>query len=256
MWPDALKQLDTTFESLAENLEFDVALLRAVQSDPASATLRFWESAQYAVIVGRSNDIDREVDGAACQCDDVPILRRPSGGGAVVLGPGCLCFSLALPIPARQADIGISGVTRAVMQQLATSLTTPEEEIVVRGISDLVLRDRQFPRRVRCADHDPLQVSLADQAQHGPHSGPYERKFSGNAQRWLRNAFLHHGTILYDFDLDRITRYLKLPSRQPDYRQGRPHAEFVTNLARSRESLVRSLSDGWNAFVVTSDRHK
>lgn len=214
MWPDSLKLLDATIESLAENLEYDLALLREVQSDPASATLRFWEAARYAVVVGRSNDIDREVDIAACQADDIPVLRRPSGGGAVVIGPGCLCFSLALPIPDNHSEIGISGVTRAVMQRLATSLSTPEEDILVRGVSDLVLQNR---------------------------------KFSGNSQRWLRTAFLHHGTVLYDFDLDRLTRYLKFPSRQPDYRQDRPHREFVTNLTRSRDSMVRSLSDGWKA---------
>ena len=49
------------------------------------------------------------------------------------------------------------------------------------------------------------------------------RKICGNAQRWKRRAFLHHGTILYDFDLAKIERYLRLPARQPDYRAGRAH---------------------------------
>lgn len=215
MWPDSLRLCDATLASPTENLDFDLALVRAVQADPAAATLRVWEAAQHAVIVGRSNDIEQEVDVAACQADGVPIVRRPSGGGAVVIGPGCLCFSLALPIPGHHAELGISGITRAVMQHLAASLAVPHEDVQVQGISDLVLRNR---------------------------------KFSGNSQRWLRTAFLHHGTILYEFDLERLERYLNQPSRQPEYRQGRPHREFVTNLTRPRESLIRSLAGTWNAI--------
>lgn len=219
MWPDSLRLCDVTCPSVAENLDFDLALLRAVNHDPAAATLRFWESARYAVVVGRSNVIEREVDVAACQAEDVPILRRPSGGGAVVIGPGCLCFSLSLPIPRDSETIGITAMTRAVMQRLAKSLSMAAEEVQVQGISDLVLGNR---------------------------------KFSGNSQRWQRTAFLHHGTILYDFNLDRLARYLKFPSREPDYRSSRPHRDFVTNLPRSREAIMQLLARSWNAVQVES----
>lgn len=217
MWPETLRFCDVTRPTLAENLDYDLALLREVEADPAAATLRCWEAAEYAVVVGRSNDIEREVDVAACQAGDIPIVRRDSGGGAVVIGPGCLCFSLALQIPTEFADVGITGVTRAVMQRLADALDSPAEPVSVAGISDLVVQGR---------------------------------KFSGNSQRWKRAAFLHHGTILYDFDLVRLARYLKSPSREPDYRQGRSHLGFVTNFQRSREELTARLSAGWNAVLI------
>ena len=38
----------------------------------------------------------KDVDEPACRADGVPVLRRASGGGTVLLGPGCLCFSLVL----------------------------------------------------------------------------------------------------------------------------------------------------------------
>ncbi len=214
MWPRFLQSLDATHASLEENLAYDVSLLDAAERDPSACVLRFWESSSYGVVVGRSNDIGREVRQTACQADEVPIVRRASGGGAVVIGPGCLCFSLVLPIPAELPQLGVSGVTRAVMQRLADALRAPAEIIQIQGISDLVLGDR---------------------------------KFAGNAQRWKRRAFLHHGTILYDFDLPRIARYLETPSRQPDYRGGRGHGEFVVNLRRSREDLMESLLHAWNS---------
>lgn len=216
MWPESLQACDITRETLAENLAGDLSLLEAVNVDPVAAALRFWEPADYAVVVGRSNVIEREIDVVACQTDAVPILRRASGGGAVVIGPGCLCFSLALPIPSEFPALGISGVTRALMQRLAVALSSSSEIVSVQGISDLAIDGR---------------------------------KICGNSQRWLRMAFLHHGTILYDFDLARLDRYLKHPSRAPDYRHGRTHLDFVANFLRPREELVRRLSQAWNAVL-------
>jgi lipoate-protein ligase A len=77
------------------------------------------------------------------------------------------------------------------------------------------------------------------------------RKFSGNSQRWLKNAFLHHGTILYDYDLPRISRLLKFPSRQPEYRLDRPHQHFLGNLACSRSDVMYRLSQ---AFLAISEK--
>ena len=60
------------------------------------------------------------------------------------------------------------------------------------------------------------------------------RKFSGSAQRRLREHILVHASLLYDFALDRIGRYTLMPPRRPDYRGGRSHEEFVTNLPLPR----------------------
>jgi lipoate-protein ligase A len=70
-------------------------------------------------------------------------------------------------------------------------------------------------------------------------------KFSGNAQQRKRRFFLHHGTLLYGFDPDRIGRYLKPPGRQPEYRRGRPHQEFVTNLPADAATLKELLVAEW-----------
>jgi lipoate-protein ligase A len=215
MWPARLRSLDATSPHATENLARDIALLDETDVDAARAALCVWESSSYVVVAGRSNVVEQEVDLSACVADGVPVLRRASGGGAVVIGPGCLCFSLALPIPHATSSLGISGVTRAVMRRLAQGLSTAGVPVAVQGVSDLVIGDL---------------------------------KFCGNAQRWRRRAFLHHGTILYDFDLARISRYLREPARQPEYRRGRSHHEFVTNLNRSRAELIDRLRETWNAF--------
>jgi lipoate-protein ligase A len=78
------------------------------------------------------------------------------------------------------------------------------------------------------------------------------RKFSGNAQQRKRHHLLHHGTLLYAFDLARVGRYLRPPPRQPEYRAGREHTAFLRNLALSAEELLRRLRAVWQADVEGS----
>src|SRR5207302_10594060 len=73
------------------------------------------------------------------------------------------------------------------------------------------------------------------------------RKFSGNSQQRKRDYLLHHGTLLYDFDLARVGRYLRMPSRQPEYRGRRDHGDFLTNLPLGAADLKRRLRRAWGA---------
>ena len=54
-----------------------------------------------------------------------------------------------------------------------------------------------------------------------------------------------HATLLYDFPIDLIDRYTRMPSKVPDYRQARPHADFLTNLPMPRARLVDALRSAW-----------
>ena len=65
-----------------------------------------------------------------------------------------------------------------------------------------------------------------------------------------RTHFLYHGTLLYDYDLDRIARCLKTPPRQPAYRNGRPHREFIANLSLEKSRLASLIRSAWNAEDV------
>ena len=71
------------------------------------------------------------------------------------------------------------------------------------------------------------------------------RKFSGNSLRCKRNHILYHGTLLYDFPLQQISALLKMPPRQPDYRQQREHDDFVMNLDTNADRLRQLLTEQW-----------
>jgi len=207
---------DTILPTPAENLALDEALLYQINEQNSAGCLRIWEVDQYAVVLGSSNQVAANVNQAACRRDRIPVLRRCTGGGTVLLGPGCFIFSLFLRITADQHLAGIEATTQAILNRISATLNQikPEPKVELRGISDLTVQGQ---------------------------------KFSGNSQRWLTTTLLHHGTMLYDFDLDRIPRYLTSPEREPEYRSQRDHLDFVTNYPLKPAELTRAFIETWHA---------
>ena len=79
------------------------------------------------------------------------------------------------------------------------------------------------------------------------------RKFSGNSLRVKRTHLLYHGTLLYDFDLALIETCLRMPPRQPEYRNARPHGDFVMNVPATRQQLADAVSAAWPTASELTD---
>src|SRR5262249_30602427 len=88
--------LQLTLPTPEENLALDEALLLAAEAGAGGEVLRLWEWPRPAVVLGAGGRLAEDVEEAPCRADGVPVLRRSSGGGTVLLGPGCLLFSLVL----------------------------------------------------------------------------------------------------------------------------------------------------------------
>jgi lipoate-protein ligase A len=208
-----MQLLDLTLATPEENVALDEALLEEADvAEHVSETLRIWESPSLAVVIGRSSRTELEVDLAYCAARNIPVLRRCSGGAAVVLGPGCLMYSVVLSYTLRPELHMIDQAHRLVLGRIAESLQSLTLNVRHLGISDLAL-DNQ--------------------------------KVSGNSLRCKRHAILYHGTLLYDFALDQLAACLRTPPRQPEYRAGRNHRQFVTNLPVSRNDLRNGLLNAW-----------
>ena len=192
-----------------EHLARELDLFQSVEAGAGAECVRLWETARPVVVVGRSTTISDHVNLDACRADGVDVLRRSSGGGAVVLGPGCLNYAIAVSLVSRPELADVAGSFCAILGQIAASLGVAGVEIA--GHADLSL--------------------------HG-------RKVSGNAQRRGRHALLHHGTLLYDFESRCAVRYLKEPARRPAYRAERTHAEFLGNLPLSVQLIRARLAAG------------
>jgi len=222
-----MQLLELTLDSPAENLALDEALLDAAEaSEIVGPVLRIWESPKYCVVLGRSSKIDLEVDLTACRKTGIPVLRRCSGGGTIVAGPGCLMYAVVLDFETHPELRAVDLAHRHVLKQMASALAPTLPRVSVAGISDLVIK--------------PQSENTTQAATLSP------RKFSGNALRVKRNHFLYHGTLLYDFDLSLLSQLLGSATRQPDYRNERNHTDFVANLPLQRQEITDALIEGWN----------
>jgi lipoate-protein ligase A len=199
-----------------DELATDWALYLAVERGEAER-FRCWQAARPVVVLGRHGDPRAEIHESACAADDVQIVRRFSGGGTVVLGPGCLNYVVALSLVSRPELADVAGSFRFVLRAIVTALKVPG-----------------------------LSAVGTDLAVNG-------RKVSGNAQRRGRRAMVHHGTLLYDFDPALAARYLKEPVRQPAYRAARRHGDFLGNLPLSRDVLCARLEAVWRSLSRDGD---
>ena len=212
-----MKFLDRTLPTLAENLALDEALLLGAESEPrasASGLLRVWQWPTPAVVLGAGGRIADDVHEDRCRADGIPIARRSSGGGTVLLGPGCLLYTLVLPYDLDPALAQIRSSYCYILGRIKQALQPIVGDLDVCGSSDIAWRDR---------------------------------KVSGNAQQRKRTHLMHHGSLLYAFDFALAERYLKLPPRQPEYRRQREHRDFLANLPADAPALVRALRDAWEA---------
>lgn len=201
---------DISFESPEENILYDETLLRLAEEGRGREVLRFWESPKLFVVLGRVSRPEDDINIENALRDRIPVLRRCSGGGTVMQGQGCLNYSLILSKETSPQLADLKGSYQFILGRVIHALKDLGVEALFHPISDIAL------------------VGTA-------------KKISGNAQKRSRKFILHHGTILYNFDLDAMGRYLRMPRTVPEYRLNRTHREFVANIPAAAHSIKAAL---------------
>lgn len=181
-------------------------IARARADDRPRARAYAWPppgATRVAVVVGRGGRPEVEVDLAATRADGVPVLRRRGGGCAVVLDPGNAIVSLALPLP------GVGGITGAFARVSAW---------LIDALAD-------------CGVPGVTQEGTSDLALGG-------RKIGGSCIWRTQGLVYYSTTLLVAPDLALAERYLPHPPREPAYRAGRPHRDFMGSLRDQDHSLT------------------
>jgi lipoate-protein ligase A len=170
--------------------------------------IRIWENINPCIYLGIGNKYKQEVYISKAKKDKIPIIRRFSGGGTVFQAKGNLNYTFILPLEIYPEFKKISDSYNEIFKIIKKILPS-YPNITFNGTSDFCINNK---------------------------------KFSGNAQARRKNTLLHHGTILYNMDLNLINKYLKHPNKKPEYRKNRKHIDFLTNLEnRDRDHFLIKL---------------
>lgn len=180
-----------------------------VGGDNPRPGLFLWVPEGLTAAIGLAQNPDRELRLAAMVRDGVTLIRRQSGGGAVLLCPGVLCWEAWAPLDAvaRNDEGGDSGIrpTYAFLSRPA-----------IMGLRRLGL--------------EVFRDGVSDLSTPGSDGGE-RRKIAGTAQLRRKHMALVHGSILVHPDLSLLERYLKTPEDQPKYRRRRTHRDFCVSAA-------------------------
>jgi lipoate-protein ligase A len=159
-----------------------------------------------SIIIGRHQNTLEEIDSDFVRENNITVARRLSGGGAVYHDLGNLNFTF-ITAADKQKGIDFAAFCRPIKEALC-SLGVPVE---LSGRNDMTVEDK---------------------------------KFSGNAQYVKDGKVMHHGTILYDSDLQVLSRALKPPSDKIESRGIKSVKSRVTNI-RPYMKTDMSINDFW-----------
>ena len=192
-----------------EQLQLEEALLRA--------DTRNWclinRGAPPAIVMGISGKPEQLIERDHYYSSPIPVIRRYSGGGTVVVDEETFFVSLICNADAFSSPL----------------LYSREIFLWTEGLYTPVLGER-------------FRLVESDYAIG-------ERKCGGNAQHIARRRWVHHTTFLWGYSAQKMA-YLSLPERQPSYREKRSHADFLCTLREElgvgmeqlESSLLKALS--------------
>lgn len=186
---------------ILEQLRIEEALLRVGLGNWCLVN----SGAPPAIVMGISGKPERLVHLERLKEDNIPLIKRFSGGGTVYIDPNTvfatfICDANTLSVLAQPKPILDWSAT--IYRPLFNGFEVRENDYVFG-----------------------------------------EKKFGGNAQYIQKNRWLHHTSFLWDYDPEKMN-YLKLPERRPQYRGERSHEAFLCSLQflfNKKDNLVHSL---------------
>ena len=190
----------------AMHVALDEVIAREVASGVRPPTLRFWDWDSPLVVIGSFQSVRNEVDPDGAARHHIDVVRRVSGGGAMFMEPGnTITYSLVVP----------TSLVEGLSFERSYSFL---DEWVIGALSDVGVS----------AHFVPLNDIASDKG-----------KIGGAAQkRFAAGAVLHHVTMAYDIDADKMLEVLRI-GREKLSDKGTKSANKRVDPMRSQTGLSR-----------------
>lgn len=188
------------------NLAMEEYVLRYLNL--AEEYLLLWQN-EPAIIIGRHQNTLEEINMDYTRKNNIHVVRRLSGGGAVYHDLGNLNFTF-IKKAIRSELLDLRSFTQPVIQ----ALKRLGVDAKVSGRNDLTIGGK---------------------------------KFSGNAQYLYKNNILHHGTLLFDSDLTRLKKALRVQADKIESKGIKSVRSRVTNI---REHIKGHQDTSINEFIA------
>lgn len=178
--------------------------LFAYGCDHSLPWVQCYEQHETEIVHGPSCRKEQEINLDLCDTDGIAVQARRGGGGTVVLSPGMVIILVVGP---RQLDEEIRGIFERVHRAITSAIRDiTGVQLRESGISDLAVGTQKVCGSSLYLGRKPL-------------------------------TYWYQSSLMVSNDLNLIDRYLSHPPREPDYRNGRAHHEFCTNLKQCGCSL-------------------
>lgn len=189
------------------HLALDEVLTAEVGAGRRGPTLRIWEWDQSAVVIGSFQSVKNEVDMEGAAAYGFDVVRRVSGGGAMLMKRGeIITYSLYVP-----AEL-VQGMSFAESYEYL-------DQWVIEALNSLGVE----------AEYQPLNDITSPGG-----------KIGGAAQKRLGNGgVLHHVTMSYDMDGEVMTKVLRI-GREKMSDKGTTSAAKRVDPLRSQSGLTRT----------------
>jgi len=160
-----------------------------------SKQFMIWRPDKMYIILGASNRAEEALFMDNVLQDAITVMKRPSGGQTVMLTPNNLIIAVVFSDQRMMKPKEVfSMLNKLIISSIGEAGIT---DLLQRGISDIAIAGK---------------------------------KILGSAIYRNKDKLLYHAVLNLGEPASTFERYLKHPSREPDYRNGRNHAEFVTSL--------------------------
>ncbi len=163
----------------AANMKADCALVQAIREGSATALLRIYQWNQPALSVGRRQSVE-DLPPVFREAQSV-LVRRPTGGGAVLHRLDELTYALALSRSALPPQVSVREIVGTLHRSLRQELITREGF----SVGDLAVLEQDAPGPATFCFSAPVRGDLMFQG----------RKVAGAALRVWRDALLVQGSI-------------------------------------------------------------